>query len=62
MLFLQNLSTGYSEVFSLERHAEMPLLDAVRISMSIPLFFQAVRMGERDEVYVDGRVQLNSLP
>ena len=54
-----NLSTGFAEVFSHERHADMPLLDAVRISMSIPLFFQAVRMGERDEVYVDGGVQLN---
>lgn len=54
-----NLSTGFAEVFSHERHAEMPLLDAVRISMSIPLFFQAVRHGERDEVYVDGGVQLN---
>lgn len=37
----------------------MSLLDAVRISMSIPLFFQAVRMDECDEVYVDGGVQLN---
>ena len=54
-----NLSTGFAEVFSHEHHADMPLLDAVRISMSIPLFFQAVRMGERDEVYVDGGVQLN---
>jgi NTE family protein len=54
-----NLSTGYAEVFSHERHANMPLLDAVRISMSIPLFFQAVRHGPRDEVFVDGGVQLN---
>ena len=36
-----NLSTGFAEVFSHERHADMPLLDAVRISMSIPLLFQA---------------------
>jgi NTE family protein len=54
-----NLSTGFAEVFSAERHADMSLLDAVRISMSIPLFFAAVRHGERDEVYVDGGVQLN---
>ena len=54
-----NLSTGFAEVFSHERHADMPLLDAVRVSMSIPLFFQAVRLGARDEVYVDGGVQLN---
>ena len=54
-----NLSTGFAEVFSHERHADMSLLDTVRISMSIPLFFQAVRHGEREEVYVDGGVQLN---
>lgn len=54
-----NLSTGYSEVFSKERHHDMPVLDAVRISMSIPLFFQAVRHGPRDDVYVDGGVQMN---
>lgn len=54
-----NLSTGYAEVFSHERHADMPLVEALRISMSIPLFFEAVRHGPRDEVYVDGGVQLN---
>lgn len=54
-----NLSTGYAEVFSAERHADMALIEAVRISMSIPLFFKAVRHGERDQVYVDGGVQLN---
>lgn len=54
-----NLSTGYSEVFSAERHPDMPLVAAVRISMSIPLFFAAVRHGERNDVYVDGGVQNN---
>jgi NTE family protein len=54
-----NLSTGFAEAFSAERHPDMSLIDAVRISMSIPLFFAAVRHGERDEVYVDGGVQLN---
>jgi NTE family protein len=54
-----NLSTGYAEVFSNERHEQMPLVEAVRISMSIPLFFTARRLGERDEVYVDGGVVLN---
>lgn len=54
-----NLSTGYSEVFSGERHPEMLLSTAVRISMSIPLFFTAVRHGSREDVYVDGGVQLN---
>ncbi|MCW0484588.1 patatin-like phospholipase family protein [Gaoshiqia sediminis] len=54
-----NLSTGYTEVFSAERHADMPLVNAVRISMSIPLFFAAVRLGDRQDVYVDGGVMLN---
>ena len=54
-----NLSTGFAEVFSAERQADMPLVEAVRISMSIPLFFAAVRHGENDEVFVDGGVQLN---
>jgi NTE family protein len=54
-----NLSTGFSEVFSHERHAAMPLAEAVRISMSIPLFFAAVRHGPRGDVYVDGGMMLN---
>lgn len=54
-----NLSTGYAEVFSAERHASMELATAVRISMSLPLFFTAVRYGKRRDVYVDGGVQLN---
>jgi NTE family protein len=56
-----NLSTGFAEVFSHERHPRMPVVEAVRISMSIPLFFAAVRRGtkEKEELFVDGGVQLN---
>jgi len=54
-----NLSTGYSEVFSFERVPDMPLVTALRISMSIPLFFRAQRFGKRDDVYVDGGVMMN---
>jgi NTE family protein len=54
-----NLSTGFSEVFSYERHPGMSVAQAVRISMSIPLFFAAVRHGPRQDVYVDGGVMLN---
>lgn len=54
-----NLSTGFAEVFSKERQPDMPIATAVRISMSIPLFFAAVRHGPREDVYVDGGVQLN---
>ncbi len=48
-----NLSTHYGEVFSIERTPDMSVAEAVRISMSIPLFFAAVR-NPRKDVYVDG--------
>ncbi len=50
-----NLSTRFSEIYSVEQTPHMPLADAVRISMSIPLFFKAVR-DERRDVLVDGGV------
>lgn len=55
-----NLCTSFGEVFSVERTPSMPIADAVRISMSIPLFFAAVR-NERNDVYVDGGC-LNNYP
>lgn len=55
-----NLSTGYSEVFSFEHTPRMRVVDAARISMSIPLFFQAVR-NYRNDVYVDGGI-FNNYP
>jgi NTE family protein len=55
-----NLSTGYSEVFSVEHTPRMRVVDAVRISMSIPLFFTSVR-DFRNDVYVDGGV-FNNYP
>ncbi len=54
-----NISTGYSEIFSYEHTPDMKLADAVRISMSIPLFFTAVKSG--GNVYVDGGL-LNNYP
>ena len=53
-----NLSTHFSEVFSNEKTPDMPLADAVRISMSIPLFFTS-RRSPRGDVYVDGGVLSN---
>lgn len=55
-----NLSTRFGEVFSVEHTPDMRIADAVRISMSIPLFFTAVR-NAREDVYVDGGV-LNNYP
>ncbi len=55
-----NLSTGFPEVFSVEHTPRMPVADAARISMSIPLFFAAVR-NFRGDVFVDGGV-FNNYP
>lgn len=48
-----NLSTGFAEVFSAEHTPRKRVADAARISMSIPLFFAAVR-DMRGDVFVDG--------
>ena len=53
-----NLSTHFSEVFSYEKTPDMPIADAVRISMSIPLFFASKR-SDRGDIYVDGGVLTN---
>jgi NTE family protein len=53
-----NLSTQFGEVFSYEHTPKARIADAVRVSMSIPLFFSAVR-NARDDVYVDGGVLSN---
>lgn len=55
-----NLSTGFGEVLSYEHTPKTRIADAIRISMSIPLFFASVR-NARDDVYVDGGV-LNNYP
>lgn len=55
-----NLSTTFGEVYSAGNTPSMRIADAVRISMSIPLFFAAVR-NARDDVLVDGGV-LNNYP
>lgn len=53
-----NLSTSFSEIFSAEHTPRTCVADAVRISMSIPLFF-AARRSVRGDVYVDGGVLAN---
>ncbi len=55
-----NLSTRFGEIFSNEHTPSMRIADAVRISMSIPLFFTAFK-NVRKDVYVDGGV-LNNYP
>jgi len=43
-----NLTTGTSKVFSYETTPMMEVADAVRISMSIPLFFEAIEVKQYD--------------
>ncbi len=50
-----NLTTRFSEVFSAEHTPRTCVADAVRISMSIPLFFAAKR-DLRGDLFVDGGV------
>ena len=50
-----DLTTGYSKVFSAALTPNMKIADAARISMSIPLFFAAVKGANGDNhIYVDG--------
>ncbi|WP_437587266.1 patatin-like phospholipase family protein [Sorangium sp. So ce1000] len=52
-----NLTRQVAEVFSAEAHADVPVYQAVRMSMSIPLFFEAYPF--RGDLYVDGGVSWN---
>lgn len=59
-VYASNLSTNFGEVYSPEHTPRMRVVDAVRRSMSIPLFFRAVR-DDREDVFVDGGV-INNYP
>ena len=50
-----DLSTGYSKVFNAAMTPNVKVADAARISMSIPLFFAAIKgIDGDDHIYVDG--------
>lgn len=59
-LYGADLNTGFGRVYSPEHTPQKKVLNAVRISMSLPLFFKAVR-GDKDHVMVDGGL-LNNYP
>ncbi len=52
-----NLTSQLPEVFSAQTRPDVPLWQAVRMSMSIPLFFEAVPFEQ--SLYVDGGVSWN---
>ena len=55
LLIGSDLTTGFSKVFSATNTPDVKIADAARISMSIPLFFAAVKGANGDNhVYVDG--------
>jgi len=56
-VFGTDLNKGTSVAFNAEKTPEMSIADAVRISMSIPLFFIAVQ--KVNTTYVDGGVYYN---
>lgn len=59
-IYASNISTSFGEVYSYEHTPRMRVVDAVRRSMSIPLFFRAIR-DDRNDVFVDGGV-INNYP
>ncbi len=59
-VYASNLSTKFGEVYSPEHSPRMRVVDAVRRSMSIPLFFRAIR-DDRGDVIVDGGA-INNYP
>jgi len=56
-----NISTGFSEIYSHEDTPDMEVAQAVRISMSIPIFFTVIRKDKQDDVCVDGGL-INNYP
>ena len=59
-VYASNLSTNFGEVYSPEHTPRMRVVDAVRRSMSIPLFFRAVK-DDRKDIIVDGGA-INNYP
>lgn len=59
-VYASNLSTNYGAVYSPEHTPRKRVVDAVRRSMSIPLFFRAVR-DDRNDLFVDGGA-INNYP
>lgn len=55
-----NITRQRAEVFSAETHPDVAVADAVRMSMSIPLYFEALRFDGKSfgsgDLYVDGGV------
>lgn len=49
-----NLTEQRSEIFSHEKYPQMRIADAVRISMSIPLFYEAIWVDKQGKIWEEG--------
>lgn len=58
-LIASNLSEQMAQIFSAEHSPDVPIRDAARMSMSIPLYFKCVRHGPNKDIMVDGGVAWN---
>jgi NTE family protein len=58
-VFACNLNTGQLKCFSLHTTPNVAVCDAVRCSMSIPLFFEPHYLPNDETIYVDGGVAFN---
>lgn len=47
-----DVTTHNNKIFSIENNPDMPVADAVRMSMSIPLYFESIRLN--NDQYADG--------
>lgn len=54
-----NLSLQMPVIYSAETTPDFPIWEAVRISMSIPLFFAAMKPDQGKQIFVDGGVTWN---
>ncbi|MDD4036448.1 MAG: patatin-like phospholipase family protein [Bacilli bacterium] len=56
-----DISNKGSRIFSYETSPDMEVAEAIRISMSIPLFFEAIKRTENNKlvIYVDGGITRN---
>jgi NTE family protein len=54
-----NLSLQMPAVYSAETTPDFPIWEAIRISMSIPLFFAAIKRNQGKQIFVDGGVTWN---
>jgi len=52
-----NVTKQKAEAISFENHPDLPIYKAVRMSMSIPIFFTSIK--ENDDYYVDGGLTSN---